>query len=222
LQPTQQTQRTINRSNRSGHRSLNLFAVVRNFELNEKVGLLIIASALQVWHGCSRVSESPHETQSLRAAAEKTAPTEHQRVLPPCPSAPYPMLKVSAPDTGHHKVFLSWNASSSSGLPGDPTVGYCLYRSQTPGMAKNCPQYSKCEQVNHVPVRSTLCVDDLVKDRTRYYNVAIAINSVGKTSTASEEAIATIPAAGQQNPAPPDAGSYPACRAPAASSQEVH
>jgi hypothetical protein len=222
LQPTKQTQRTINRSNRSGHGSLNLLAVVRNFEFNQKVALLIIASALQVCHGCSRVSESRREAQSLRAVAEKTTSTEHKRVLPPCPSAPYPMLRVSAPDTGHHKVFLSWNASSSSGLPGDPTVGYCLYRSQTPAMARNCPKYPKCEQVNLVPVPSPRCVDQLVKDHTTYYYAVIAINSAGKTSTTSEEAIAEVPIAGKQDPAPSDAATYPTCRAPAASSQGLH
>ena len=83
------------------------------------------------------------------------------------------------------------------------------------GLSNEVPQ---CEQVNVVPVRGTRCVDELVKDNTTYYYVAIAITSTG-TSTTSEEAIAEVPAAGKRNPPPPDADSYPACRVPVASSQ---
>jgi hypothetical protein len=180
---------------------------------------MTIAYLFDACSGCSRVSETHGAAQSAPVARETAVAAASKRVLPPCPTAPAPMLPTSA-HTGHHKVFLSWKASSSSGRPDDPTLGYCLYRSETPGMAKNCPKYPSCEQVNVVPVSSTHCVDELVKDHTTYYYGAITINSAGKTSTTSEEAIAEVPIAGKQNPSPPDAASYPACRAPAGPSQE--
>jgi hypothetical protein len=182
---------------------------------------MTIACLFHACSGCSRVSETHGDPQSAPVARETAIAAAPKRVLPPCPKAPAPMLLSSA-QTGHHKVFLSWKASSSSGRPDDPTVGYCLYRSETPGMAKNCPKYSSCEQVNLVPVSSTRCVDELVKDHTTYYYGALTINSAGKTSTTSEEAIAEVPIPGKQNHAPSDAASYPACRAPAASSQGLH
>lgn len=89
-------------------------------------------------------------------------------------------------------------------------------------MAKNCPKDASCEQVNVVPVSSTRCVDELVKDNTTYYYGAVTINSAGKTSTTSEEAIAEVPEVGKQNPAPSGAASYPACRSLAGPSQEPH
>lgn len=103
--------------------------------------------------------------------------------------------------------------------PGDSTVGYCLYRTKTPGKGKDCPKNSRCEQVNPVAVLNTRCVDDLVEDNTTYYYVAIAINSASKTSTSSEEAIAEVPIAGKHNPPPPDADSYTDCRSPGSQAQ---
>src|SRR6266496_90240 len=179
---------------------------------------MIIACLLDA---CSRVSETHGPVQSAPPTREAAVAAVPKSVLPPCPKAPTPVLPSSG-HTGHHKVFLSWKASSSSGRSDDATVGYCLYRSETPGMARNCPKYPSCEQVNVLPVSSTRCVDELVKDHTTYYYASITINSAGKTSTTSEEAIAEVPIAGKQKPTPPDAASYPACRAPAGPSQEPH
>lgn len=136
-----------------------------------------------------------------------------------CPNAPYPMLQAKDPATGHHRVFLKWNVSPSA-VGSDPNeLGYCLYRTQEAGKARNCPnKYPKCEQVNIVPISGTRCVDELVKDNTKYYYVAIAVTSFG-ASTTSEEAIAEVPAGGRRNPLPLEADSYPACRVPVASGQ---
>ena len=179
--------------------------------------VLTIACLLQPFSGCSRLSESRADAQSAPAEKEKAIATAPKPALPPCPSAPITTLQASAPGTGHHKVFLTWNASTSSGQPGSSTTGYCLYRSQKEGNAKKFPKCPDCEQVNLRPVRSARCVDDLVKDQTTYYYVAIAINSGNGISSPTNEAIAQIPVAEQKKAAPPDAASYPACRAPASS-----
>ena len=176
---------------------------------------LTVACLVHASSGFSLLSESRDEVQSAPAGREKVIAAASRPFLPPCPSAPIPMLQASVPATGHHKVFLTWNASTSSGQPGTSTIGYCLYRSQKKGNAKKFPKCPDCEQVNLRPVLSLRCVDDLVKDRTTYYYVAIAINSGNGISSATSEAIAKIPVAEQQNAAPPDATSYPACRAPA-------
>jgi len=132
------------------------------------------------------------------------------------------MLEATALGTGHHKVFLKWNASASASPTEPNSLGYCLYRTQTNGPTKRCPNQPDCEKVTPVPVLGTRCVDDLVKDSTKYLYVAIAINTQGMISSPTKSAVAKIPAAGQRNPAPSDAASYPACRAPASPSPGPH
>lgn len=190
------------------------------FEINSGkiAAALTIACILHTFSGCSRLSGSRVQAQSAPAGTEKAVAATPQPALPPCPSAPIPMLQASLPGTGHHKVFLTWNASTSSGQPGASTIGYCLYRSQKKGNAGKFPKCPDCEQVNLRPTLVARCVDDLVKDETTYYYVAIAINSGNAISSATNEATAKIPVAGQQNAAPPDAASYPACRTPDSSS----
>jgi hypothetical protein len=184
-----------------------------------KVVVFVFACAIVGLNSCKRYSDSHREsaadiTQKI-IREKRNAPT-----LPPCPDAPYAKLNAKDPATGHHRVYLTWNASLSASGSDPNSLGYCLYRSQTAGKAKDCPKkYRQCEQVNVVPVRGTHCVDELVKDNTTYYYVAIGINSANAISTTSEEAIAEVPAAGKLNPAPPGADSYPACRVPVASSQ---
>ena len=166
---------------------------------------------------CRRDSELHRELGARET--QKVAAAEAMPRLRPCPEAPYPMLKAKDPATGHHRVFLRWNASTSASEKDTNAFGYCLYRTQKPGKAKDCPtKYPKCEQVNAVPVRGTRCVDELVKDGTIYYYVVIAINP-SSTSNTSEEAISDVPIAGKRNPPPPDAASYPGCRMPAPSSK---
>lgn len=173
--------------------------------------LIVIACVVAALNSCTRDMESRHEVVPREAPSATSI--EPNRPLPPCPKAPYPMLQVNQTNVGHHRVFLRWNASSSASQFEPNGLGYCLYRTQAAGTAKNCPtKYPKCEQVNLEPVRGTRCVDDLVKDATNYYYVAIAITSANAESTTSEEAIAQVPPAGKEKPAPVDAGSYPACR----------
>jgi hypothetical protein len=182
-----------------------------------KIVIFVLGCVIFTLSSCRRDSEL-HSELGARVS-QKVAAAEAMPSLHPCPEAPYPMLKAKDPVTGHHKVYLRWNASTSASGKDPNAFGYCLYRTQKPGRAKDCPKnYPTCEQVNVVPVRGTRCVDELVRDGTTYYYVAIAINS-SSTSTTSDEAIADVPIAGKRNPAPPDAASYPVCRIPVPSRQ---
>lgn len=183
-------------------------------DLGKVAGVLIITCLVQACSGC--------RDDFGRPAQDERTVIGRKAVLPPCPSAPYPMLQMLAPGVGHHKVFLSWNASSSSSGSGGIDVGYCLYRSQKKGAANISATCPDCEQVTFVPVLSTRCVDNVVRDQTTYYYVVVAINSTGKISSPTKEAIAEVPVAGRKNAAPADAAAYPACRAPADASPTSH
>ena len=182
-----------------------------------KVVMFVLGWVILALSSCRRNSESHRELAA--PVPQKIVAAEHNPLLRHCPDAPYRKLQAKDPATSHHRVFLTWNASTSTTESDPDAFGYCLYRTQTAGKAKDCPtKYAKCEQVNVVPVRGTRCVDELVKDSTTYYYVAIGITA-SHESTASEEAIAEIPAAGKRNPPPPDAASYPACRMPSPAAQ---
>lgn len=195
----------------------NRLELVECLICRQKTAVLVLACVIISVSGCHRASESSPESVGPQAQGVMIA--ERQPTLPPCPDAPYPMLQATALGTGHHKVFLKWNASPSASPTEPNALGYCLYRTQTDGTTKRCPNQPNCEKVTPVPVLTTRCVDDLVSDRTKYLYVAIAIDTRGKISPPTKPAIAKIPAAGQQSSAPSDAASYPACRAPASPSQ---
>lgn len=167
-------------------------------------GFRLIATAGRVSPSTNLMSrETPKADAILLAAPEPK--------LPPCPQAGAPTLQPS-PQTGHHKVTLSWNASSPSSDPEKRAVGYCLYRSGKQHAAKQNPTCSDCERINSIPIAGTGCVDDLVKDGATYYYVVTAINAKGRTSSSSNETPAQIP------PTKEGAGSvtitsYPLCRA---------
>ena len=180
--------------------------------------VFVLACAILGLNSFKRHSASHRE--SAAPAIQVVTEKRKSPTLPPCPEAPYTRIKAEDPTTGHHKVFLTWNASTSASESDPNPFGYCLYRTQTAGKAKDCPKKYPCEQVNVVPVSGTRCVDELVRDDSTYYYVAIAITST-HTSTTSEEAIAEVPLAGKQNTPPPDADSYPACRIPAIPQQPL-
>ncbi len=143
--------------------------------------------------------------------AVKVSPAASSPVLPPCPPAGLQPLQPSS-QTGHHKVILTWNASVPAPGPDGKAVGYCLYRSQTQGAAKQNPKCDICEQINPTPVVGTACVDNLVLDNTTYFYVVTAINANKKISASSNETPAPIPP-GTQTAKPVSASSYPLCRA---------
>lgn len=126
-------------------------------------GFRLIATADRVSPGANLMSrEAPKVDEVLLAAPELN--------LPRCPPAGVPALQPS-PQTGHHKVTLSWKASSPSSDPDRIAVGYCLYRSGKQNAAKQNPTCSNCELINPIPIAGTSCVDDLVKDSATYYYV---------------------------------------------------
>ena len=197
-----------------GHHNLE---TTERFIPQRKLVVFVLGCMTLLLNSCKRNSESRRELTA--SVPQKIVAAQRKPMLRHCPAAPYPMLQAEDPATGHHRVFLKWDASTSASGSDSKELGYCLYRTQKPGRAKDCPKkYPNCEQVNVVPVSGTRCVDELVKDNSTYYYVAIAITSTD-TSTTSEEAIAEVPAAGKRNPPPPGADSYPACRVPVASSQ---
>lgn len=142
--------------------------------------------------------------------AVRVPPTPGSPTLPPCPPGHLPILQSSA-QTGHHRVILTWNASVPAPGPDGKAVGYCLYRSQTQGAAKQNPKCDICEQINPTPIVGTACVDLLVLDNTTYYYVVTAINAGGGTSASSNETPAPIPP-GTQSAKPAPASPYPFCR----------
>jgi hypothetical protein len=145
---------------------------------------------------------------------KKTASNRPVPVPPPllCPPAGVAPLEPSAPGTGHHKVFLKWNASKPSKNATGEVAGYCLYRSTQKKVALKNPICQDCEQVNIFPVSGTACVDDLVKDGAKYYYVAAAIGRNRDLSTPSNEIRVEIPQVEHSMGDPPP-GSYPSCRA---------
>jgi hypothetical protein len=197
------------------HRCLKKFGSIL---FRRKLVIFVLACPILAVNSCKRDSESHRESPApviQNVVTEKRKPP----TLPHCPEAPSTMLKAKDPTTGHHKVFLTWNASTSASESDPNALGYCLYRTQTPGKAKDCPKkFPKCEQVNVVPVSGTRCIDELVRDNSTYYYVVVAITSTD-TSTTSEEAIVEVPPAGKHNPPPPDVDSFPACRTTATSNQ---
>jgi hypothetical protein len=177
----------------------------------------VLASVLLA-DGCNRSSWS-------RVSLEAFEPRSPEVVMaasphaPLCPPAGASALKPSAA-TGHHRLILTWNASVPSALPEDNAVGYCLYRSQIKGAARDYANCRVCEQINPVPVMGTSCVDDLVQDSALYYYVVTAITTDERRSSSSNEIPVPIPA-GNQPAKSSSTPSAPSCRGTSSSNGSV-
>jgi hypothetical protein len=145
------------------------------------------------------------------ASAKGSAPTKVSIPALSCPPAGLLPVSPSAPDIGHHKVTLSWNASGSQ-QPRN-AVGYCLYRSKSQYAAKKNPTCALCERVNAVPLASLSCIDDMVKDNTTYYYVVTAIDPERRISSPSNEITALIPS-GDKSISAGLSSTAPLCRVP--------
>ena len=175
------------------------------------VSTLVSIIAYAVWlitnsdradgHGALQARQaSANEEMLLQAAKAKAL---H------CPKSQGAILQPS-PQTGHHRVILTWNASAPS-ADGKLPAGYCLYRIAAKDLAKLDKQCGNCEQVNQKPILGTACIDDLVQDGAKYYYVATAINANGIASSLSNHTLAEIPSTAQAKSFVSPA--YPSCRA---------
>lgn len=184
------------------------------FILAVTVLVLLIAYALRLLATAGRVSSTStlasrpaSNDEKLRLAAAQPTP---QSNLPLCPNTTTPILQPS-PQTGHHKVTLTWKASSPSSDPNRQAAGYCLYRSTTPDPGHEKPPCQDCEWINKRAIAGTACVDDLVQDGVVYYYVVEAITLGRVTGSFSNQAPAPIPS--NQKPGSVTGNSYPLCRA---------
>jgi len=167
-------------------------------------GVWLITSSNRVTAHANLATRNASKTEEmlLRAAQPKPllCPVSHGAILP------------ASPETGHHKVILTWNASAPSINPKSRAVGYCLYRIASRDVTKRDEKCSTCEQINKLPIAGTVCVDDWVQDGATYDYVATAINEEGHPSSLSNDTLAKIPATAQVN-GPAAASPYPRCRA---------
>jgi hypothetical protein len=172
------------------------------------LAILTITCLLYTVTGHSQTPRSKPEQQMMPTSGE-TARIVTKPVLQCPPAGSHPAASIK----GHHKVTLTWNAR-----PGGNIEGYCLYRGTKKHVAKNKKPKTPftcagCEQINVIPVVSTGCVDDLVKDGSTYYYVATALDAHQGLSPASNEVRAEIrgPASSHS-----DASPYGLCRGPEA------
>jgi hypothetical protein len=174
---------------------------------------LVSMAAYGVWliTGPSRATAHANLVTRNASKAEEMLLRAAQPKPLSCPQSHGTTLQASAL-TGHHKVILTWNASAPSTDPTRQAVGYCLYRTSTPNIAKQDPKCTTCEQINRKPISGTACVDDLVQDGARYYYVATAINGNEEPSSLSNDTLAEIPSTTQVKGSVA-AASYPRCRA---------
>ena len=180
------------------------------------LGCLILAPV-----ACSDSHESRTHLE-WKVLPERNLATEaaEQPKLPDCPDGDLKKLLHGSPSTGDHKVILSWNASTSALNAKKGEIGYCLYRREKYPVEKRKEHKGsnvkvelpceKCEQVNVSPILETGCVDDVVKNDTTYYYVAITINRSQRSTDFSNQAPAAIP--GSKVAAKSMSTSYRGCR----------
>jgi hypothetical protein len=166
-------------------------------------GVWLITSSSRATAHANLVTRNASKDEEMLLRAAQPKPLR-------CPESHGATLQAS-PQTGHHKVILTWNASAPSTDPTRQAVGYCLYRSGTQNVAKQDAKCSLCEQINQKPISSTACIDDLVQDGATYYYVATAINGNGDPSSLSNDTLAEIPSTAQVKGSVN--ASYPRCRA---------
>jgi len=169
---------------------------------------VLLGCGLFLLSGCKRSAQenAPHQVEPVTNANRQVQPTQPQ--LPDCDTSPN--KAESSMKTGHHRVVLTWNASSSSNGPGDQSVGYCIYRSRNIDItAKDLDHCNSCTRLNRRPVIGTGCVDDHVEDGATYYYVTSSIRGGSKVGRFSNQTTAAIPA---NSPPKSSDNPYPLCR----------
>src|SRR5436190_24239061 len=78
-----------------------------------KLVVFVVGWAILALNSCKRDSES-HRQSAAHLTQKVVAEKHNPPTLPPCPDAPYAKLNPKDRATGHHRVFLTWNASLSA------------------------------------------------------------------------------------------------------------
>lgn len=167
---------------------------------------VLLCCGLFLLSGCRR-SDRENAVVEQRSNANRQVLTQPPQ-LPDCDLSPN--QAESSMTSGHHRVVLTWNASSSSNGPGDQSVGYCIYRSRNGDItAKDLDHCNNCTRLNRRPIIGTGCVDAQVEDGATYYYVTSGIRGGSKVGLFSKKTTAAIPA----NAPPKSSDSpYPLCR----------
>src|SRR5579864_9164952 len=133
----------------------------RHFILVLSVSTIISMAAYGVWLITSSRGPTAHLVTRNASKAEETLLQAAQTEPHLCPKSDGTKLKES-PETHHHKVILTWNASAND--PRHEVVGYCLYRIASKDQPKWAEKCKNCEQVNEKSIDGTACVDDVVQE----------------------------------------------------------
>ena len=173
---------------------------------------VIFACTLLITNACSRSPQEPTVPPANRPKTKTEAPVLEQP-LPDCAKPSEKSAPLNEPESStkhHHRVVLTWIASASAKGPTDPTVGYCLYRSDKKMdiTAKDLDHCKTCKRINQRPVVGTACVDHNVRDGGKYYYFAGAIRVGSALSPFSNNATAVIPSNAKS---PQSASPYPSC-----------
>jgi hypothetical protein len=167
----------------------------------------ILACALFLLSACTR---SPEATASPGPVDTPTAEPWAEARVPELPDCDLPPNKLEAPkESGHHRVVLTWNPSSSSSGLNDQSLGYCLYRSGDSITADDLDHCLNCGRVNRRPIFGTGCLDTQVKDGATYYYVSGATRFGSRVIRLSNMTTAFIPSTPQSKQ--PKSG-YPLCQ----------
>jgi len=165
-----------------------------------------VACVLILLSGCRKSTEVTAAPQSV----ENVQPQVQTRAgeLPDCDLPPKKL--ETAKTAGNHRVLLKWNPSASSSGPNDPSVGYCLYRSNEDIRAKDLKNCENCERVNRRPIVGSGCIDANVKDGLTYYYVAGSTRIGSAVQELSHKTSAIIPTKPKKRQT---SSQYPLCQA---------
>lgn len=153
--------------------------------------LSVFVFALCALSGCNRPAQQAAKPNSVENTSATPA-IQAQSLLPDCDLPPTALGASKA--TGHHRVILTWNPSSSSRGANDQSVGYCLYKSRNGDItATNLHDCRNCSRVNRRPILGSGCVDNYVEDGSTYQYVAGAVKAGTGVKLFSNRTTAVIP-----------------------------
>jgi len=161
-------------------------AVVLRFRIGPRfLGATLVFATLL----CAGCSDRSHPDDRIRLTDPppnvKPAPT-FAPGFPQCPGAAASVL------SDPHTIVLTWNPSrSASGLP-DPSIRYCVYRSDKAIKAARRLGCPSCQLITPTPIMGTSCVDNFGDGTKTYYYAATAMDTAGKESDFSNKITARL------------------------------